>query len=85
MNAEVPCVSGHQSCRSYPACPARTDGAQSSETKQRKGYFHGLINIIDNKAKCFHLKKLTCKGTGRQVFFIVGDTVSHVGIFNPAM
>jgi hypothetical protein len=28
---------------------------------------HGLINYIDTKAKCFHLKKLTCKGTLRQV------------------
>jgi hypothetical protein len=24
---------------------------------------HGLINNIDTKAKCCHLKKLTCKGT----------------------
>ncbi len=32
---------------------------------------HGLINYIDNKAKCFHLKKLTCKGTLRQVFIRV--------------
>ncbi len=30
---------------------------------------HGLINYTDNKAKCRHLKKLTCKGTFRQVFF----------------
>jgi hypothetical protein len=29
---------------------------------------HGLINYIDTKAKCSHLKKLTCKGTLRQVF-----------------
>jgi hypothetical protein len=32
---------------------------------------HGLINYIDTKAKCRHLKKLTCKGTLRQVFIIV--------------
>ncbi len=29
---------------------------------------HGLINYMDLKAKCRHLKKLTCKGTLRQVF-----------------
>jgi hypothetical protein len=32
---------------------------------------HGLINYIDNKAKCRHLKKLTCKGTLRQVLIRV--------------
>ncbi len=32
---------------------------------------HGLINYIDTKAKCCHLKKLTCKGTLRQVFLRV--------------
>ncbi len=32
----------------------------------RIGY--GLINIIDSKAKCRHLKQLTCIGTARQVF-----------------
>ncbi len=34
-------------------------------------FFHGLINNIDTKAKCRHLKKLTCKGTLRQVFIRV--------------
>jgi hypothetical protein len=29
---------------------------------------HGPINYIDTKAKCCHLKKLTCKGSLRQVF-----------------
>ncbi len=29
---------------------------------------HWLINYVDTKAKCRHLKKLTCKGTLRQVF-----------------
>ncbi len=29
---------------------------------------HGLINYIDTKAKCCHLKRLTCKETLRQVF-----------------
>jgi hypothetical protein len=35
------------------------------------GLNQGLINYIDNKAKCRHLKKLTCKGTLRQVFIRV--------------
>jgi hypothetical protein len=34
-------------------------------------YIHGLINNIDTKAKCRHLKYLTCKETLRQVFIIV--------------
>ncbi len=50
---------------------------------------HGLINYIDSKAKkCRHLKNLTCKGTMCQVFIRVyrdGDTVNHVGIFDPAL
>ncbi len=29
---------------------------------------HWLMNYIDNKAKCRHLKKLTCKGNLRQMF-----------------
>jgi hypothetical protein len=37
-----------------------------TEKMVRIGY--GLINIIDSKAKCRHLKQLTCKGTARQVF-----------------
>ncbi len=32
---------------------------------------HGLINYIDTRAKCRHLKKLTCKGTLRQGFIRV--------------
>jgi hypothetical protein len=32
---------------------------------------HGLIKYIDTKAKCRHLKQLTCKGTLRQVFIRV--------------
>jgi hypothetical protein len=28
-----------------------------------EGCLHGLINYIDTKAKCCHLKKLTSKGT----------------------
>ncbi len=32
---------------------------------------HGQIKYIETKAKCRHLKKLTCKGTLRQVFIRV--------------
>ncbi len=44
---------------------------------------HGIINYT--KAKCPHLKRFTCKGTLRQVFIDWRDTVSHVGIFDPAL
>jgi hypothetical protein len=37
---------------------------------------HGLINYIDTKAKCRH-KKLTCKGTLRQVFIRVYKLVEQ--------
>jgi hypothetical protein len=52
------------------------------------GSIHGLIKYIDTKAKCRHLKKFNYKETLRQVFIKVyrlGDTVSHVSIFNPAL
>jgi hypothetical protein len=32
---------------------------------------HGLINYLDTKAKCRHLKKITCKEILRQVFIRV--------------
>ncbi len=35
-----------------------------------KGKIHGLMNYIDTKAKCHHLKKLTCTRTMRQADFI---------------
>jgi hypothetical protein len=31
-------------------------------------WHHGLINYIETKTKCLHLKKLTCKGALRQMF-----------------
>ena len=48
---------------------------------------HGLINFIDARAKCRHIKKFTCKGTLRQVFidWSNGDTVNHVGIIDPVL
>ncbi len=51
-------------------------------------YSHGLINYTDTKMKCRHLKKMSYKGTLRQVFLRVeqtGETVSHVGIFDQAL
>ncbi len=48
----------------------------------------GLINSIDNKADCRHLKKLNCKGTLRQGVYqnlYTGEAVSHIGIFDPAV
>ncbi len=49
---------------------------------------HGLINIIDTKAKFRHLKKLTCEGTLRQVFIrfyrLEIQSVMLHGIFDPA-
>ncbi len=54
-----------------------------SEKFSRLGTFkeHGLINYIDTKAKCRHLKKLTWKGTLWQMFI----RVSHTGFFDPAL
>ncbi len=48
--------------------------------------YHREIRLIEGNAKCCHLKKLTCKGTLRQLFISrLEDTVSHVGIFDPAL
>ncbi len=48
--------------------------------------YHRQIRLIEGNAKCRHLKKLTCKGTLRQLFISrLEDTVSHVGIFDPAL
>ena len=35
------------------------------------GLVHGLINYIDTKANCRHIKKITCKGTLWQAFIRV--------------
>ncbi len=35
------------------------------------GFYHGLINCIDTKVNRRHLKKLTCKGTLRQVLVCI--------------
>jgi hypothetical protein len=37
---------------------------------------HGLIIYKDTKAKCRHLKKLTCKGTLQQVFICLRPLLS---------
>jgi hypothetical protein len=39
-----------------------------------------LINLIDTKAKCRHLKKLSCGWCYQSL--CTRDTVSHVGIFS---
>jgi hypothetical protein len=39
--------------------------------KQKKNPEHGLINYIESKAKCRHLKILTCKRTLQQVLIRV--------------
>ncbi len=41
------------------------------DTSFLDGWEHGLINFIDTKPRCHHLKKLTCKWTLRQVFIRV--------------
>ncbi len=49
---------------------------------------HRWINYKDPRTKCRHLKKLTWKGTLRQMFIRVwktGNKVSLVGIFDPAL
>jgi hypothetical protein len=37
----------------------------------------GLINYVDIRAKCCHLKILTCKGALGQVFIIIYRLVKH--------
>jgi hypothetical protein len=44
-------------------------------------YNQRLINYINTKAKCRHLKKLTCVGTLRQVFIKVDRLLIHSVIF----
>jgi hypothetical protein len=49
---------------------------------------HGLVNYMDTKAKCRHLKIFTCKryfAAGVYQSLQTGDAVSHVGIFDPAL
>ncbi len=61
--------------------------SEDNERKMRGVSLHlGLMNYIDTKAKCCHVKNLTCKGTLRQVFIIVYilQIQRHVGIFDPA-
>jgi hypothetical protein len=48
----------------------------------------GLINYTDNKAKCRHLKKIDLQqdfATDVNQRLKAGDTVSYVGIFDPAL
>jgi hypothetical protein len=41
----------------------RRDFHQPEEAMGENNNNHGLIDYIDTKPKCCHLKKLTCKGT----------------------
>ncbi len=47
------------------------DGRARVPCAQSALRYHGLINYLDSKAKCRHLKELTCKGTLRQVLIRV--------------
>jgi hypothetical protein len=50
-------------------CPNRSSRIKMLDATVRA--CHGLINYTDTKAKCCHLKILTCIGTLRQVFIRV--------------
>ncbi len=52
---------GRFSVQGSPLSPASSKEEQAST----KGNSHGLINYIDTKAECRHLKKFTCRGTLR--------------------
>jgi hypothetical protein len=48
--------------------------------------YHGLINFIDTKAKMLSSKKIDRDfAAGIYQILKTGDTVSHVGIFDPAL
>jgi hypothetical protein len=53
--------------------------------RERKTASCRKILLIEAKANCRHLKKLTCKVTSRQVFIRVCTLEIHVGVFNPAL
>ncbi len=61
----------------------RTDTVQIAKNRDT----HGLINFVDPKAKCRHLKKFTCKATLRQVFIRVYrlEIQSSMLVFGPAL
>ncbi len=48
---------------------------------------HRIINKIDTKAKCRHLKNWPVKGLCARCLksLWTGDTASHIGIFDPAL
>ncbi len=46
----------------------RALGFSAATAKNGLLVYLGLLNYIDTKAKCRHIKKFTCKGTLRQVF-----------------
>ncbi len=50
-------------------------------------FAHGLINYIDTKAKCRHLKNYLLRDLTAGVYqsLQTKDTVSHVGFLEPAL
>jgi hypothetical protein len=61
----------HKISKEGPPFSCRWDGLPAPPPLIRLPPNHGLINYKDTKTKCRHLKKLTCKGTLRQVFIRV--------------
>ncbi len=51
------------------------DGGVSTKMTARKILGRRKIRPIESNAKCRYLKKLTCKGTLRQVFFLLYDPI----------
>ncbi len=45
-----------------------TDSFFSKPSQPTDCFVHGLIDCVDSKTKCRHIKKLACKGTLRKVF-----------------
>ncbi len=63
--------------------PWTPQGSQHWKRKfSRESFIHGLINCIDIKAKCRHLKKFTCKGTFRQAFICLSYLRSQSWVEN---
>ncbi len=61
---------------------------KKSATSEAETQQHGLINYKETKEKCRHLKKINLQmdfaaGVYQSVW--TGDTVSYVGISNPAL
>ena len=67
---------------SKPGIPQLTAGTPgyhqpSGEASQGVGWNRGKIRLIEGKAKCRHLKKLTWKGTLRQLFICLRPRIPY--------